>query len=381
MDSFKNFASTTVVIAPAPMAAGRTFTVEDPTVFPPVPFSATAWLSTDPAATVDNSETVRVTAISGKTLTVARAQEGSVSIKIWPGFNIAQLPTKLFYQSIADGAVATAVPQAVAAAVAVAVPQAVTAAGVETGEALQDLFDYSGASPQPLGTATPGTGSLVARREHVHQMPKLDDTAAPDDNTDRNATTTAHGLLLKAVAPAAGVRNVVCIDNTETAYKNAALVDSTNPADVGAVAPGTSLLAARRDHVHAIPTGHVTLAMQANLAQDQFIGRITASTGVPETATITAAARTVLDDATVGDMLTTLGGFPAGGGTVSGNLTVTGTFGCNGKPAQSSYTLSGGALPGYVSGVFGLDSSANMAALHQLVVDMRAALVANGIVV
>jgi hypothetical protein len=44
----------------------------------------------------------------------------------------------------------------------------------------------------------------------------------------------------------------------------------------------------------------------ANLAQDQFIVRTTASTGVPQTATVTAAARTVLDDATVGDMRTTL---------------------------------------------------------------------------
>ena len=52
----------------------------------------------------------------------------------------------------------------------------------------------------------------------------------------------------------------------------------------------------------------VTLAKMANLAQDQFIGRVTASTGVPETATITAAARTVLDDTTVAAMVNTLGG-------------------------------------------------------------------------
>lgn len=51
----------------------------------------------------------------------------------------------------------------------------------------------------------------------------------------------------------------------------------------------------------------VTLAKMADLAQDKFIGRTTASTGVPEVATITAAARTVLDDTTVGAMLTTLG--------------------------------------------------------------------------
>jgi len=54
--------------------------------------------------------------------------------------------------------------------------------------------------------------------------------------------------------------------------------------------------------------GSVTLAKLADLAQDQFIGRTTASTGVPQTATITAAARTVLDDTTTAAMLTTLGG-------------------------------------------------------------------------
>lgn len=60
----------------------------------------------------------------------------------------------------------------------------------------------------------------------------------------------------------------------------------------------------------SITTAGITLAMLANLAQDQFIGRVTASTGIPETATITAAARTILDDTTVGAMLTTLGGQP-----------------------------------------------------------------------
>jgi hypothetical protein len=62
-----------------------------------------------------------------------------------------------------------------------------------------------------------------------------------------------------------------------------------------------------------VADGSITLAKLANLAQDQFIGRTTASTGVPETATITAAARTVLDDTTVGAMVNTLGGATSGG--------------------------------------------------------------------
>jgi hypothetical protein len=70
------------------------------------------------------------------------------------------------------------------------------------------------------------------------------------------------------------------------------------------------------DEAHGFPlidgqdllVGSVALAKLANLAQDQFIGRVTANTGVPETATITAAARTVLDDTSVALMLATIGG-------------------------------------------------------------------------
>ncbi len=62
-----------------------------------------------------------------------------------------------------------------------------------------------------------------------------------------------------------------------------------------------------------IAASAVTLAKMADLAQDQFIGRTTASTGVPQTATITSAARTVLDDTTVSAMVDTLGGASATG--------------------------------------------------------------------
>jgi hypothetical protein len=79
-----------------------------------------------------------------------------------------------------------------------------------------------------------------------------------------------------------------------------------------------------------IDNGVVTLAKMGNLAQDQVIGRVTASTGVPETFTVTAAARTVLDDTTTAAMITTLGAVPSGGalGTPSsGTLT-----NCTGLP-------------------------------------------------
>jgi hypothetical protein len=63
---------------------------------------------------------------------------------------------------------------------------------------------------------------------------------------------------------------------------------------------------------------------------------------------------------------------------VDGTGTITGAFGCNSKTAQTAYA-SAGALAAYGTGAFGLDSGANMSALHALVVAIRAALVANGI--
>ena len=64
--------------------------------------------------------------------------------------------------------------------------------------------------------------------------------------------------------------------------------------------------------------------------------------------------------------------------TMSNALTVTGAFGCNNATAQTP-VASGGALASYVTGVFGLNSSANMQALFNQVVKIRSALVANGI--
>ncbi len=63
---------------------------------------------------------------------------------------------------------------------------------------------------------------------------------------------------------------------------------------------------------------------------------------------------------------------------VVGDIQASAKFGCNSKHPQAAY-VSGGALAGYVSGGFGLDSDAHMQAMYDLVVAIRAALVANGI--
>lgn len=56
----------------------------------------------------------------------------------------------------------------------------------------------SSATPQPLGTAGAGASTDASRADHVHAMPKLDDLNPPDDNTDLNVSTSAHGLVPKA---------------------------------------------------------------------------------------------------------------------------------------------------------------------------------------
>jgi hypothetical protein len=81
----------------------------------------------------------------------------------------------------------------------------------------------------------------------------LDELAAPTDVTTLNASTSAHGLSPKAVAPAAGLLSVLAIGNGETVRTDQALFDTTNPAALGTAGPGTSKIAARRDHIHALP--------------------------------------------------------------------------------------------------------------------------------
>jgi len=100
-------------------------------------------------------------------------------------------------------------------------------------------------------------------------LTKLDDFATPDNNTDLNANTTNHGLLLKATAPASGLYNYVGITNGETAYTNKALFNATAPStqafgDIAAV--GTAAEAARQDHKHAMMAAPTSVSGNAGTA-------------------------------------------------------------------------------------------------------------------
>lgn len=108
--------------------------------------------------------------------------------------------------------------------------------------------------PADLGVAAdPGVSDDYSRGDHVHLMPKLDNLQAPEDNSNLDASTTKHGLLPKAVAPAADQLNVLGIANGETAYTNKTLFSDTDPVDLGEPDPGSAVTASRSDHVHTVP--------------------------------------------------------------------------------------------------------------------------------
>lgn len=91
------------------------------------------------------------------------------------------------------------------------------------------------------------------------------------DNTTHNASTSAHGYAPKATAPATGLLSVLGIGNGETVRTDKAIFDTTNPAALGTAAPGTALVAARRDHVHAFPTaaGYRNRLINGDMTVDQ----------------------------------------------------------------------------------------------------------------
>lgn len=72
-----------------------------------------------------------------------------------------------------------------------------------------------------------------------------------------------------------------------------------------------------------IVDANVTYAkIQDVSATDKVLGRSTAGAGDVEEIACTAAGRALLDDANAAAQLTTLGAFPAGGGTITGDVTI-----------------------------------------------------------
>jgi hypothetical protein len=112
------------------------------------------------------------------------------------------------------------------------------------------------------GTATIGATNTWADGGHIHPTDTsraatnqaLDTFGAATNNTTLDATTTAHGLLLTAVAPATGFMRFVGLTYGETSYALKELFAVTTPSMDGSASAGTALTAARIDHVHPSDT-------------------------------------------------------------------------------------------------------------------------------
>ncbi len=131
--------------------------------------------------------------------------------------------------------------------------------GMDAADASQLAVANIGSTAETVGgSVNNGSAATAARSDHKHAIttPSLEALGATTDVTTLDTSTTAHGLAPKAVAPAAGLMNVLGIANGETAITNKPLFDATNPAAIGSASPGTAMTAARRDHVHADAASH-----------------------------------------------------------------------------------------------------------------------------
>jgi hypothetical protein len=169
------------------------------------------------------------------------------------------------------------------------------AKGVTNG----DSHDHSGGDGAQIaysslsGTPTLGTAAAAATSDFAAASHNQAETTITfTDVATGNASTTAHGYAPKATAPAAGLVSVLAIGNGETVRSDKALFDTTNPAALGSVGPGTAVVAARRDHVHAMPSA----ANVGAAAATSFIAGAGALTGPAAPLTVGTAAAAATGD-------------------------------------------------------------------------------------
>jgi hypothetical protein len=175
------------------------------------------------------------------------------------------------------------------------VDDTVTLAGGYTDEQAQDAVGAMVTGNTETGIAVTYDDASGKLNFAVDAAP-TDATITTTDVTTNNASTTKHGWAPKATAPGAGLRSVLAIDNGETVRTDKALFDATSPAaeTSGASAVvGTAMTAARRDHVHAMPT----IPTAASLSVDDLITLSGVAEGSVTLGTFTGS--TIADSSTV----------------------------------------------------------------------------------
>lgn len=182
--------------------------------------------------------------------------------------------------------------------------------GVVEYENIQDVFPLA-VLGNALGGPSAAQDILVTGGVEIFGGELVRSALSGDITASRGSTTTtlsSTAITGKTLVSAALGDSLLISDVSDSGNLKEATVQSIVDLAVVSDADKGDITVSSSGTVWTIDAGVVTLAKMANLAQDQFIGRVTGSTGVPETATITAAARTVLDDTTVGAMVNTLGG-------------------------------------------------------------------------
>jgi hypothetical protein len=159
-DAHKNFAYSTVATAPSPADTGTSLVVQagDGAKFPTPPFNATVWPYGDIAQTT-NAEIVRVTAISGDTLTITRTQEGTSARLIGISDQIAATITAKTLTDI-ESARPTLQLAVIAASGSVLVPAGVTSILAEAWGG----GGAGGGSGSATGSGTGGGSGSYSRR-------------------------------------------------------------------------------------------------------------------------------------------------------------------------------------------------------------------------
>jgi hypothetical protein len=94
------------------------------------------------------------------------------------------------------------------------------------------------------------TGYVVA----IPELPHASEHITGGVDVIDSASATAAGLSPAVTAPSAGLLSVLGVANGETVRTDKVIFDTSNPAALGTAGPGTQIVAARRDHVHAMPT-------------------------------------------------------------------------------------------------------------------------------
>ena len=186
MDQHRNLAYSLVATAPVPALSGTTLVVTggQGSRFPTVPFNATVWAIGE-IPTPANAEIVRVTNITGDTLTITRAQEGTIARAVVLGDQIAATVTVKTFTDIetafagTNGAITNGSITVNSSGVSVNLPAYLTTAALS-----QDSSKYAGTNGAMTG------GSITVNTSGVSvNLPAYLTTAGLSQDSSKYAGT------------------------------------------------------------------------------------------------------------------------------------------------------------------------------------------------